>query len=383
MGSFVRNLVVLLAAAGFTVAIALPFAFANALPVPINITPTAATPSGLQTMTTFDARGTPGAANAGYYTRPVLVSNNTLAGLARGLARRTLPVLAFTAAVEGAGWAIDALSRQVVTPAIGEPPPVGSGTWCTGSWGASATATMCGPTPQSFIGKSPGWNGNYTITGYVPQTSGSGILQVNNGQVGGLFVQFTAFQQQYGYLDYTPPQPVPDADLAALIRNNPALWNHALRNPDGSVNRNPDVMAEAQALANALANASPSPNPSEAWDTGLQGGPSPGAQGATELDFPVFCSWASKVCELADWLRLDDVEGEAQELPTIDLDLDVSWSSGLGGGSCPAPVVIQVLGSEVAFPYQPLCDLAIYIRPIVIAASAFLALLIIGGFRRA
>ncbi|PRH83165.1 hypothetical protein C6N40_03095 [Arenimonas caeni] len=145
-------------------------------------------------------------------------------------------------------------------------------------------------------------------------------------------------------------------------------------------------MQEADRLRDALTNpdpnTNPAPDPTAEWDTGYQGGEPQGSP--TALDFPNFCSWASVVCELADWLRLD-TEGDDPdpEVPVIEPDTSVSWSSGFSGGSCPAPVSVEVMGADVDFSYQPLCDLAVYIKPIVLAAAALMAVLIIGGFRRA
>ena len=389
MAGSLRNLFFVLAAAALTGAAGLAFAQSAPLPVPVNISPVGPAPGGLNTMATFDARGVGGASNAGYYSRPVLVSNNTLGGLARGLLRRSVPVAAMLALVEAAGWAIDELTGQVMIPGSdGDAPPAGSAVWCTTSWGASFSGTMCGPSAESFIGMSPGWpGGTYTVTGYAPQSSTAGTLIVNNGAVGGMTVQVFAYQPNtHQWLGAYPAQPVPDADLGALVRDNPHVWNDALRNPDGSVNRNPDVMQEAERLRDALLNpdpvTNPVPDPDAEWDTGYQGG-EPQAS-PTALEFPNFCSWASVVCELADWLRLDS-EGEDPdpEVPVIEPDTSVSWSSGFGGGSCPAPVSVEVMGADVDFSYQPLCDLAIYIKPIVLAAAALMAVLIIGGFRRA
>jgi hypothetical protein len=384
MGSSLRNRFFFLAVAGLALVAFSPRAIAQALPHPVNISPTAATPAGLSTMTTYDARGTPGAANAGYYTRPVTVSNNTLAGIGRGLAKRTLPSLAFMAALDSAGWAIDQLTQQVNSQPFVPGAPITPGSVYY-SWNGKTFGS------RESLGAAVLAHHNATMgpLGY-PATH----IEYNDpGTVGLLILYGRPWASNYAanrnanapanlYEPSTPAVPATNNQLADLIKNNPNLWNDALRNPDGSVNRNPDVMAEAQALANELASANPSPNPSQGWDTGQQGGPQ--QQGATELEFPMFCSWAAKVCELADWLRLDDEsDWEDQALPEIEPSLDVSWSSGFGGGSCPAPVSVEVLGAEVVFPYQPLCDLAVYIKPIVLAGSALMAVMIVGGFRRA
>lgn len=391
MVRIVRRVVVVLAVAALIGAAGL--AFAQALPVPVNIQPVGPAPGGLSTMVTFDARGVGGASNAGYYTRPVLVSNNTLGGLARGLLRRSVPVLAMTALIEAAGWAIDELTGQVIIPGSdGNAPPAGSAVWCTSSWGSNYGGKMCGPSPQSFIGMSPGWPGGTSIvTGYAPQTSTVGTLQaaVNGQPVGGMTVQVVAYQPSvHSWINATPDQPVPDADVGALVRNNPHVWNDALRNADGSVNRNPDVMAEAQRLADALLNpdpvTNPAPDPVGEWDSGYQGGePQPRV---SPEPWPALCEWASVICEWLDWTQQEPVWGEDEDglpLPVHDpLDNMPSFSPGLGAGSCPAPQEVNTVVGTISIPFDIFCGLASALYPLVLAAAYLTGAFIIVGVRR-
>lgn len=383
-----RNLVLVLAAAGLTLCAGAVFAQAAPSVVPVNISPVGPAAGGLQTMATYQATGA-GAAN-GYYTRPVLVSNNTLGALGRGLLRRAAPVAAMMAAIEAAGWVIDELTGQVLT---GPPPPseVAPGDYYWKNTVNAAYTFASGSASAAFIAQ----HYNATVVTAVLNcgaTSSNGVtpcyarIQLPSGS------QINVGNNQYSNLTSSPipltgphsqPQAVPDAQVGQVVANNPALAAQALRNPDGSVNRNPDVMAAAQALAQELAAANPSPDPTAEWDTGYQGG-EPQPQSQTSLDFPNFCAWASKVCELADWLRDDQTEfDQDNEVPEISPDLSVSWNSGFSGGSCPAPMVVDAMGTDVEFSYQPLCDAASYIRPIVLAGAALLCVFIIGGFRRA
>lgn len=379
MARFLRNRFYLLAFVfGLTVGAGRVLAQASPSVAPVNISPVSAGPSGLQTMATYQASGA-GAAN-GYYSRPVLVSNNTLGGLANGLIRRAAPVAAMVAAVTAAGWVIDELTKQVMTPGSGETPSPGQGVYCY----TAVSRPLCAPHYSAFVGNNVPWQGGtYTITAAYPN-----YVQVNNGQVGGMTVTYTAFDPvAHDVVGVTAPQPVPLPDLGAVIRENPNLWNDALRNPDGSVNRNPDVMAEADRLRDALTNpdpvSNPTPNPGAEWDTGLQGGePQPGAN-AQPFELPAFCSWASVVCSALEWFQDDEDAGEDTPPDFIEPSLDVSWNSGFGGGSCPAPVQFEVMGGDVVIPFDFLCDVAVYIRPVVLAAAALMALMIVGGYRRA
>lgn len=366
--------------------------FAGALPVPVNITPVASTPAGLQSVVTFDARGVGGAANAGYYSRPVLVSNNTLSGLANGLARRALPVAAFVGAVAAAGWAIDELTKQVMSAPAEEDRFVQPGAYyyidsTVGHTHASAAASaqfMCSLASypcavDAALVDCGGPGGNQCYARLRNTSNNETYIYGNNRGVN---------PYSYPYEVTSPlvqPHVIGSPQLADFIKNNPQLWNDALRNPDGSVNRNPDVQGEAQRLADELLDpeAVPQPDPTAEWDTGLQGGDPQNSP--TALEFPVFCTWASKVCELADWLMADDdEEPPANEIDWIDPQAAVTWSSGLGGGSCPADVSASLpFGGEVTFPMGQFCEAADMIRPLVLVSAALIAAMIIGGYRRA
>ncbi len=62
------------------------------------------------------------------------------------------------------------------------------------------------------------------------------------------------------------------------------------------------------------------------------------------------------------------------------------WSSGLGGGSCPAAKVITVgvgpVSTTVSFEFKPLCDFALMIKGLVIACAGIAAAYIVAGVRK-
>jgi hypothetical protein len=73
--------------------------------------------------------------------------------------------------------------------------------------------------------------------------------------------------------------------------------------------------------------------------------------------------------------------------PWISEDLQpAQWSSGLGQGSCPAPIELSVniLGrsAPVTLSFQPICDFAGILRTLLLACSAILSLSIIAGARK-
>lgn len=392
MVRFVRCLLVVL---GLTLALGVPFVWANAVPVPISIGAHSSVPTGLQSTVTFDARGVGGAANAGYYTRPVLVSNNTLGGLAKGMVRRAAPVAAMTAAITAAGWAIDELTKQVMDgpkPEIPGPVPPGGVYYSYHSqYYSSAAAAEAAVKARMDYPGAPHTSHRYTGGDFANLKA---VCQHHEAWSSGQHLSYeyfaehvneTPFPAPYPWADAIPqPQPVPDAALGELVKDNPALWDQALRNPDGSVNRNPDVMAAAQALAAELANeAGPQPDPTAEWDTGQQGGdPQPGA---TAQEWPGFCAWASKVCEWIDWTQQEPIYADEDEyqLPIIDpLENAPTWQSGLGNGVCPTPRVVETFVGTISVPFDIFCQLAELLRGLVIAAAYLTAAYILLGVRR-
>lgn len=102
--------------------------------------------------------------------------------------------------------------------------------------------------------------------------------------------------------------------------------------------------------------------------------------------FPEFCSWATVVCDWMKWTR-EKPATEQVDVPEEELDLTAAqWSSGIGGGSCPAPLSVAIstpVVTNIEFTYQPLCDLASLLKPLFIASAAIVAAFIIGGGKRA
>lgn len=106
------------------------------------------------------------------------------------------------------------------------------------------------------------------------------------------------------------------------------------------------------------------------------------------LAFPVFCTWASVVCEAVTWFKAEPttLETQAPELPEIDVPVtDVPFVSGLGAGTCPGGVNAEFsfFGSHVvAFSYQPMCDFAALIKPLFILMASILSAMILAGLRK-
>lgn len=167
--------------------------------------------------------------------------------------------------------------------------------------------------------------------------------------------------------------------------------------------------ADAQADANT-ATGSQTQNPSKPDTTDLK------------LEFPAFCGWAPVVCEaaqtvisfpttLADWWNTGKTKAEEWalsiseawakvkeeyydqpeentdtelEIPDLEQDIEVDTDISFGG-SCPAPLSSDInfmgLNKTIEFSFDPVCQIAEFIKPVVISISAFSAALIVAGIR--
>ena len=118
--------------------------------------------------------------------------------------------------------------------------------------------------------------------------------------------------------------------------------------------------------------------------------------GSISLDFPVFCSWAPSMCVMADKVQEaisdvateyagtatenTDTELEIPEIEEQNVDTDISF-----GGSCPATKDVQIrfagINESIELSYDPLCEIAEFIKPVVIAVASYVAVLIVAGIR--
>lgn len=115
------------------------------------------------------------------------------------------------------------------------------------------------------------------------------------------------------------------------------------------------------------------------------------------LEFPAFCGWAPTVCEFAQTAIQSIADAKAEyadkpqentdtELEIPDLEQDIEVDSDISfGGSCPAPLTSQVnfmgINETIEFSFENVCEIAEFIKPVVISVSAFSAALIVAGIR--
>lgn len=100
-------------------------------------------------------------------------------------------------------------------------------------------------------------------------------------------------------------------------------------------------------------------------------------------EWPGFCDWATVVCDFIDWFQ-EPFDAPEVEWPLIeDQDFEEEFDFTLAA-SCPEPYTIELaLFPPVQFNWQPFCDLATFIRPLVLASAAIFAAFISLGIARA
>ena len=140
------------------------------------------------------------------------------------------------------------------------------------------------------------------------------------------------------------------------------------------------------------------------------------------LEFPKFCTWAPTICEAAQvvitfpntltewwesanekadswalsiseaWTKVKEEyydqpeENTDTELEIPDLEQDIEVDTDIAfGGSCPSPLSSDInfmgLNKTIEFSFDPVCQIAEFIKPVVISISAFSAALIVAGIR--
>jgi hypothetical protein len=338
------------------------------------------------------------------YRRPYPIPNGSLGRLGRGIIKGGLADAALLAALAALGWGLDSLLQDIYKPA-GDYVPSSNGVWVVLK--ASVITNYSGDPDAGYVANTP-----QEVCSLIPSGSfgswsfrfiSNGIPECYISGVGSYIPFFRADPNSYpNRPPHTYPTPlpalVPDEDLGKLIRDNPNTWPGALNNPEGKPYLTPELLREQESLRQQLQDqyglqlnptVNPSPNPNGSPQTNPNVVPNsptnPSTQTQpTQLQFPLFCTWASKVCELADWLREDPDSDPDVDTPEVDLPVSApAFTSSIGGGSCPSPIAVTVLGAPIEFSYQPMCTLAGYLRYVIIACSLLGAAYIVSGKKRA
>jgi len=395
MGLLLRHSLLVLAAAALTASVALAQAGPN--PVVVSITRVTAGSygaSGLQAATTVRASTLTAAANNTlFYDRAVTFSKANLAGAARSrLAAGVASAAALSGVIIAAGWAIDYLTGQVTNT------PSSAPTLChiitrRGGTGLSSgsgpvNVNVCGPTPEAFANllrntwqdNSYAYGDPFTISGNVLTAS---VYHYSN--------QVTPHHTTSWTLapPVTAPAPgtytvapqaataIADSALADVVATSPAAITEALTltngQPNAAIEPLPATMAEVQATHRAATN-----NPLLSGQTEPVAATAANAATAPS-SWPDFCVFAPTFCA---WFA--DEGSPDIDLPEKEIPVTASgWTSGLGAGVCPAPSTLTLSFWSGSVTYQPYCDLAALIRPLVLLSAALYAAFIIAGLRNA
>ena len=344
---------------------------------------------------TYDA-----ASKQWYYQAPVSVGWGTLGNALRSAMRgagRFLPYvgLAMTAA-DLAGWD---MADGWFNKGDGVPSrDISSGTsfWCATPQIVMLPATYCTENKEQMrsfmngqkIGPADPAYGQ-TITRVVDGWDDSLVLQsLTGGTVTGsvTVARQVTLPTEYRTPEYRPATDVTELELVQAMANlGPGAHHTMLHDSNGRPHMFPEVYSAMQGTANGIANSTGtnvtvggSPVDPTSPDNPA---PVPGAD-PLPSELPAFCEWAKVVCDFITWYKDEGEPLKDVELPVEEgVDPTVSWSSGQSAGSCPSPESVEVMGTTVQFTYQPICDFATFVRPILIAGVLAISAFIIAGLR--
>lgn len=331
-----------------------------------------------------------------YHTKQKPLSSGTIGSLGRKALRGGVYGVAAQIALEqlidGAGWAFDELQNQVKVP--GTPKQeLGTTAYCT-----------TGMNPQ-YCANAPGGLSavvhlvNPAIFTQPCQTNGSvggnvrySCRRISDGATINVMTEGLFTRPVTGWPSSTVNQnpstddvPVSDGELGDRMRERPDLINTLLTDPrTGTPVSTPEMQQMIDELKEEIRNREgfdpqdPTTLPDVNDDTEV---PNEGTE------WPAFCSWATVVCEFIDWMRSEDEPYEKPEVPWEETPIEQeSWSSGIGGGACPAPISQSVsiggYSASFQFEYTPICSFGTMLKPLVVATAMVLAVFIVGGWRR-
>ena len=198
------------------------------------------------------------------------------------------------------------------------------------------------------------------------------------------------------------------ADIVAEAEKDEAKARPIAQQLEASAQTKPADEAAAEKANEAQGQSKPNTQNPEAMDL--------------SLEFPVFCGWAPLVCEAAQvvisfpqtltnwwetgkskaeewatsiseaWAKVKEEyydqpeENTDTELEIPDLEQDIEVDTDISfGGSCPPPLSSDInfmgLNKTIEFSFDPVCQIAEFIKPVVISISAFSAALIVAGIR--
>lgn len=390
------------ALAGFLLVFGIAAAQAQSSPPPlprVDVTPMSnriqsLTPGGMTTALQTQAYIDNSLTQRTLYQRlTVPLSSGSLGSLAKGILKRGAGAAGayfiLKDLVNGAGWVIDELTNQVMSGPVVAPDILkGVQAWCS-STNIAAPTTRCtalsSPLNLCTWARSQIADANQCVLGNTTSVSQALIVK-QPGQWVVLLQKVNIPSAGTGVANEgtgSTPSVVTDAQLGEKVATQPALANQVLTDPQtGAPLRYPEMVEALNALRRQLETANGlDPGPDVVVSPDLSETEQPAA-----TEWPGFCSWATVVCDFIDWVKAEEPETST---PELDIQpepfVEQTWSSGLGGGSCPSPSLASVSMSgttqSVEFSVDPICQLGTTMRPWLIALATLLTPMIIGGFR--
>lgn len=395
----------------------------NVTVVPVNVTPIGMDASGqLLTSHQYRASAATAANQPLYYARTIRIGKSALAIALK--ARRFLgPALVLDALLEGAGWGINEITAQITNGSgvPGTPNPAGVSGWTESVYGGThstyttalnvSMANLCNSSPPCSVntrtwGLRPAWPGVYQYT--ISMKNSLGVACCASFTIRASPQTATGATDPAMVADVLPAE-VTDEEVHQLVKDNPAALKEILTypaypknitgaEPQANFANKPMVVEPMPATMAAVAtqyradqglaagtNTSPAALPAPTSSPYTATVPNPAAEeepatanaaASASVEFPVFCSWASKICDFVDWVKEPEATTADEPVPEKQIQAE-TWSSGLGGGSCPAPYSVFVSGVQQFATYKPYCDIAEGIKPFLLIAASLAAAFIL------
>lgn len=197
---------------------------------------------------------------------------------------------------------------------------------------------------------------------------------------------YTTEPASYRTPEYRQATLVTEQEMAEAIAANPSNLHAMLHDTAGKPHQYPEIQAALNSLANSIGQQTGNQPQVEGEEVepGSEepGGPEPQPD-PNGSELPAFCEWAKVVCDFIDWYKKPPEETQPVK-PEWDEDVaDMEdYTTGLADdGACPSPETVNVWGTDLEFSYQPVCDLAVMLRPVIILGGLILSAFILAGLR--
>ncbi|HDR9258347.1 TPA: hypothetical protein QDB21_004330 [Burkholderia vietnamiensis] len=211
--------------------------------------------------------------------------------------------------------------------------------------------------------------------GSLPQSSlgGPADPQTTADMVNAAWQQATA-QSGYDGIPFPSSNPIQASDVSAWESNNPGFAP--------TLGDDLGVGTGVGAQGNGSASMGSLPESGVASDgTGPSGSASGSGTGASAPTGSSSATGDGMLCSLFPSVSACASLGSAPAtppIPTSSANVSMTpWSVGAADGVCPAPQVVQVLGTTLSLSWDPICSFVQKVRPVVLAICALTAALIV------